>query len=361
MIAPQELAALGREELLALVGEVQRQIAAWRPEIAQLTRGGQRQAARLARRRCRSERASYTCQTAGHPVSRVGLSGHGVWSPGAWPASRPGAGGARWPRHPGAPRPHGLVPRDGGPAAAGEGTGSPQWRAAVPAAPVGQTADTGWRVGGAPACLMAFATEAAIVSQGRPRQRPEAGQAGVPAADGGVMVTARGRRYEAQALDDRRQHTCLAHLQRARGAGLATTTGRARDGGEGRQARRHDALPRWQAYHDGAAPACVTAANARRAERTDQLRARRLKEADNQRLRTARGGHHDRGHLVRVLDDPPRAPTNTRAPRARRPAVIARKGSPCAPNRRGPHAVEVFTRVVRTRTQQGIASRIEGR
>jgi hypothetical protein len=217
---------------------------------------------------------------------------------------------------------------------------------------VGQTADTGWWVGGAPACLMAFATEAAIVSQGRPRQRPEAVQEVMPAADGGVMVTARGRRYEAQAVDDGRQHTCLAHLQRSRGAGLATTTGRAWDCGEGRQARRQDALPRWQAYHDGAATACVTAANALREERTDQRRARRLKEADNQRLRTARGGHHDRGHLVRFLDDPPRA---------RRPAVIARKGSPCAPNRRGPHAVEVFTRVVRTRTQQGSASRIEGR
>ena len=45
MIEPKDLPTLSREELLALVVELQRQIAELRTEIDQLTRGGKRQAA----------------------------------------------------------------------------------------------------------------------------------------------------------------------------------------------------------------------------------------------------------------------------------------------------------------------------
>ena len=45
MMEPSDLPALSREELLALVGERQRQIAALRAEIDRLPRGGKRQAA----------------------------------------------------------------------------------------------------------------------------------------------------------------------------------------------------------------------------------------------------------------------------------------------------------------------------
>jgi transposase len=43
------------------------------------------------------------------------------------------------------------------------GTAYEQWRGAVPAAPVVHTEDTGWRVGGEPASLMAFETDAATI------------------------------------------------------------------------------------------------------------------------------------------------------------------------------------------------------
>ena len=45
MIEPEPFPTLSREELLALVAELRRQIAAWRAEIDQLTRAGKRQAA----------------------------------------------------------------------------------------------------------------------------------------------------------------------------------------------------------------------------------------------------------------------------------------------------------------------------
>jgi hypothetical protein len=47
--------------------------------------------------------------------------------------------------------------------------------------PVVHTDDTGWRVGGEPAHLMAFETEAATVYQIRPRHRHEEVQEVIPA------------------------------------------------------------------------------------------------------------------------------------------------------------------------------------
>ena len=80
----------------------------------------------------------------------------------------------------------------------------------MPAAPVVHTDDTGWRVNGASAFLMAFETDAATVYQVRPRPRHAAVHEGMPADDIGVMATDRGRSDEAHACDDVRQHTCLA-------------------------------------------------------------------------------------------------------------------------------------------------------
>jgi hypothetical protein len=239
------------------------------------------------------------------------------------------------------------------------GTVYAQVRAAIPEAPVVHTDDTGWRVGGEPAFLMAFETEAATVYQVRPRHRHEEVQEVIPADYVGVMVTDRGRSYDAQAFDDVRQQKCLAHIQRSLGEVLATKTGRARDFGEGLNARLQDALQLWHAYHDGSAVDFVTDAKALREELAYQLRDRRLKDPDNQRLLNELGWHHDRSNLVRFLEDPRLEPTNNRAERALRPAVIARKVSQCSKNSRGTHAFEAFTSVVRTLTKQGIDALVE--
>ena len=66
-------------------------------------------------------------------------------------------------------------------------------RAVVPAAAVVYTDDTGWRVGGAPAYLMAFETDAATVYRIRSRHRHEEVQEVIPVDYVGVMVTDRGR------------------------------------------------------------------------------------------------------------------------------------------------------------------------
>jgi len=80
------------------------------------------------------------------------------------------------------------------------GTVYGQLRAGVPEAPVVYTDDTGWRVGGEPAYLMAFDTEAATIYQIRPRHCHQEVQEVIPADYAGVMVTDRGRSYDAQAF-----------------------------------------------------------------------------------------------------------------------------------------------------------------
>ena len=77
------------------------------------------------------------------------------------------------------------------------------------------TDDTGWRVGGEGAFLMAFETDEATVYQVRARHRNEEVREVVPSDYGGVMVTDRGRSYDAQALSGVKQQKCLAHVLRS--------------------------------------------------------------------------------------------------------------------------------------------------
>jgi transposase len=235
------------------------------------------------------------------------------------------------------------------------GTAYEGLRATVPEAPVVHTDDTGWRVGGEPAYLMAFETEEATVYQIRPRHRHEEVQEVIPADYAGVLVTDRGRSYDAKAFDGVPQQKCLAHIQRSISAVLATKTGRARDFGEQLKGLLQEAMELWHTYHDGHWTDYKADAEALQAAMTDHLRDRRLKDADNQRLLNELGWHHDRGNLVRFLATPRVEPTNNRAERALRPAVIARKVSQCSKNDRGAGAFAVFTSVIRTlmKTQTG--------
>jgi hypothetical protein len=193
------------------------------------------------------------------------------------------------------------------------GMASAPLRAAVPAAPVVHTDDTGWRVGGEPAHLMAFETDAVTVYQIRARHRHDEVQEVIPADYPGVMVTDRGRSDDAQAFNNVRQQTCLAHLQRSIRDALATKTGRARDFGEGLRTLLQEAVQLWHAYRESSVPDFPTEAKALQEELTYQLRDRRLRDPDNQRLLNELGWHHDRGNLLRFLTDPRIEPTNNRA------------------------------------------------
>jgi hypothetical protein len=234
-----------------------------------------------------------------------------------------------------------------------------QLRASVPETPVVHTDDTGWRVGGDPAHLMAFETEATSVYQIRPRHRHEEVQEVIPADYAGVMVTDRGRRDDAQAFDRVAQQKCLAHILRSLSDVVERKRCRARAFGEQLKTSLQEALALWHAQRNAPVADFKVEAEARQAELTYQLRDRRLNDRDHQRLLDELGWHHDRGNVLRFLADPRIEPTHNRAERALRPAVIARKVSHGSKNGAGAHAFEAFTSVVRTLTKHGVDALVE--
>lgn len=233
-------------------------------------------------------------------------------------------------------------------------------REAMPESPVVHTDDTSWRVGGDPAYLMAFDTDEATVYQSRSQHRHEEVQEVLPLDYEGVMVTDRGRSYDAQAFNDVKPQKCLAHILRSISDVVATQKGRARDFGERLKALLQEAMQLWRAFHAGEAVDFAREAQRLWDAITHHLRPRILTDPDNQRLLNGLGRHHDRGHLLRFLEDPCIEPTNNRAERVLRPAVIARKGSQCSKNTPGARAFEAFKSVVQTLAKQGVNSMVEG-
>src|SRR5438270_6558146 len=89
---------------------------------------------------------------------------------------------------------------------------------------------------------------------------------------------------------------------------------------------------------------------------TRHLRIRMLRDPDNQRLLDGIGLQHDRGHVMRFLKTEGVEPTNNRAERILRPAVIARKASHCSKNQPGATAFAAFTSIAQTALKNGAAS-----
>lgn len=220
-------------------------------------------------------------------------------------------------------------------------------------APAVHTDDTGWRMGGENAWLMTFETGDASVYQVRRRHRNEEVREVIPADYAGVLCSDRGKSYDAQALQGVRQQQCLAHLQRNLTEVLEYKQGRGRWLAGKLKRLLGAALAVWHRYRAGEwatdpeAFVRVRAVLVRQVEA--HLRNRRVRDPDNQRLLDEVGWHHDRGNLLRFLFEPDTVePTNNRAERALRGAVIARKVSQCSKNERGAEAFGAFTSVIRT-------------
>ncbi len=81
---------------------------------------------------------------------------------------------------------------------------------------------------------------------------------------------------------------------------------------------------------------------------THRLRDRVLADRNDQRLLDGLGGCHDAGSLLRFLENPSIEPTNNRAERSLRPALIAWKVSQCTKMPSGTRAFEAWTSVLGT-------------
>jgi transposase len=221
-------------------------------------------------------------------------------------------------------------------------------RALVRQQSVVHTDDTGWRVGSEAAFLMAFVNQSLSVYQIRPRHRNEEVRELLPAGFGGVMVCDRGRSYDAVELEGVAQQKCLAHLIRNAAAVAEQKTGRAQLFGRELKAVLQRALSLAGRRTEMAPEIYEAKVEAVRDELTVHLRDRTLRDADNQKLLNGVGAQHDRGHVLRFLSAEDVEPTNNRAERDLRPAVVARKVSHCSKNERGARAFEAFASVLHT-------------
>ena len=111
---------------------------------------------------------------------------------------------------------------------------------------------------------------------------------------------------------------CLAHVLRSISEVVQTKRGRGRSFGNRLSRLLREAMELRQAYHRGEAADFAAEAERLRREATYHLRDRPMSDADNWRLQNELGWHHDRGNLLRFLDDPSIEPTNNRAERALR-------------------------------------------
>lgn len=215
------------------------------------------------------------------------------------------------------------------------------------------TDDTGWRVGGKRAQLMVFTTEAATVYQIRQRHRNAEVREVIPADYAGVLCTDRGPSYDARELAQVKQQKCGSHLQRSVSELLETKWGRGRSFGLGLRRLFGEAIALWHEERAGTATDFAGDAARLQTRLTDLLRERPMPDPDNQRLCDDLRWRHAHGDLLRFLDDPRIEPTNNRAERALRPAVIARKVSQCSKNQPGADAFAAFASVTRTLIQRG--------
>jgi transposase len=225
-------------------------------------------------------------------------------------------------------------------------------RSAVATAPAVYTDDTGWRIHGETAHLMTFDTDQATVFQIRRRHRNQEVRELIPAGYGGVMVTDRGKSYDAEELLGVQQQKCLDHLKENLNEVLERKTGRARSFGLKLKSILCDARQLWRDQRAGKAAKFQAQVERIEEELTTHLRPRFLKDADNQRLLDGIGLQHDRGRVLLFLHHPSIEPTNNRGERALRPAVIARKLSHGSKNERGAEAFAGFTSVIQTAVKQ---------
>ncbi len=167
------------------------------------------------------------------------------------------------------------------------------------------------------------------------------------------MVTDRGRSYDSRTLSGVRQQKCMAHVIRSIGEVVQTKVGRGRTPD---QSRGHafgkrltellrESIELRELELRGGAVDFVGESGRLKREVSHHLRDRQMPDPDNQRLLNELGRHNDRGNLLRFLDDPNVEPTNNRAERALRGAVIARKVSHCSKNDEG---AEAFSSVIKT-------------
>ena len=207
------------------------------------------------------------------------------------------------------------------------------------------TDDTGWSIGGTVAYLMGFVSADTVVYQIRYRHRSDEVLEIIPSDFAGVMVTDRGKSYDADVFLDVQQQKCLGHLLRNISETLEGQTGQARCFGLKLKSLLQLAL---DLSKQEPSPERTLAVQRLEADLTWLLRDRVLKDDDNQRMLNGIGTQMDRGRILTFLHILGVDGTNNIAERILRLAVIARKVSQCSKNDAGAYASSAFMSVIQT-------------
>jgi transposase len=207
------------------------------------------------------------------------------------------------------------------------------------------TDDTGWSIGGTNAFLMGFFSADTAVYQIRYRHRSEEVLEIIPADFAGVLVTDRGKSYDAEVFLCLMQQKCVGHLLRNISEVLEDKTGSSRQFGLRLKGLLQQAL---ELGDQERSPEWTLSVDRLDQELTWMLRNRVLKDDDNQRLLNGIGTQMDRDRLLTFLYVPGVDGTNNFAERMLRLAVIARKISQCSKNELGAQASAAFMSVIQT-------------
>lgn len=216
------------------------------------------------------------------------------------------------------------------------------------------TDDTGWRVAGRNAQLMTFTTETeqdpTTVYQIRERHRNEEVREVLPQDWDGVMVTDRGKSYDAKPLQGVKQQKCQFHVLQSIEKVLDSAAREARQFAEELKQLCQEAIGLWHEHKEGKTSLPQYLSRSRKLLRRidEHLQARQLADPDAQRLLNELGRHHERGNLFRFLTDPRVPPTNNLAERELRPEVIGRKVSGGSKNWNGARTRERLSTITRT-------------
>jgi transposase len=228
-------------------------------------------------------------------------------------------------------------------------------RAGIAAEPVVNTDDTGWRTGGVASYLMGFFSRTHAVYQIRAQHRHQEVREMLGSRFTGLLGTDRGPSYNAHELDGIAQQKCLSHLLRNLSDVEAKKSGAAKVFAAKLKSLLREGLVLWRRQGEGRlSPRQWKKKGTDLRRRLDRhLRDRVLSDGDNQRLLDGIGACHDRGQVLLFLEHPEIEPTNNRAERGLRSAVIARKISQCSKNSKGAGIYEAMKSVVATFALRG--------
>lgn len=215
------------------------------------------------------------------------------------------------------------------------------------------TDDTGWKIGGKPAHLMVFETPDATVYQIRGRHRNEEVRELIPSDYAGDLITDRAPQYDVPELSKVRKQKCLSHILNNLKKLLENRRGRGRSFGLTLKSLLKQAIALWKANRAKPLADFAEKGAVIQDRVTEHLKPRVLLHPDDRRMLKELGRHHEKGNLLRFLEDPSIEPTNNRAERALRPAVIARKISQCSRNENGARCFEAFKSITQTLAQNG--------